>query len=154
EKNGSAFRGAAQRHFLRGTDRIFATTLAPESHAPGSQAPGSQAPWVASPLHRPHQHRHRRTGIDHMLARSIAKSLAVLFFLTGYCAAQTTDPGPIRVGDRWSYNIKDALTGDLRQAITIVVGEINEKEITTRVSIQGKDRPTTMIWDPDWGRMD
>jgi hypothetical protein len=89
-----------------------------------------------------------------MLARSIAKSLAVLFFLTGYCAAQATDPGPIRVGDRWSYNIKDALTGDLRQAVTIVVGEINEKEITTRVSIQGKDRPTTMIWDPDWGRID
>ena len=63
-----------------------------------------------------------------MLARSIAKSLAVLLFLTGYCAAQTVDPGPIRVGDRWSYDIKDALTGDVRQTVTIVAAEINEKE--------------------------
>ena len=59
-----------------------------------------------------------------MPARSIAKSLAVLLFLTGYCAAQAVDPSPVRVGDRWSYNIKDALTGDLRQAVTIVAAGV------------------------------
>ena len=92
-----------------------------------------------------------------MLARSIAKSLTVLLFLTGYCAAQTVDPGPIRVGDRWSYDIKDALTGDLRQAVTIVAGDVNEKEITTRISARGKDgrdRPMTIVFNPDWGRID
>jgi hypothetical protein len=89
-----------------------------------------------------------------MLARSIARSLTALLFLTGYCAAQTVDPGPIRVGDRWSYDIKDALTGDLRQAVTIVVGEVNEKEITTRTSVRGRDRPNTIVFNPDWGRID
>jgi len=89
-----------------------------------------------------------------MLGRLIANSLAVQLLLAGYCAAQTVDPGPIRVGDRWSYDIKDDLTGDLRQAITVVVGEVNDKEITTRVTVPGKDRPQTMVYDLDWGRID
>ena len=71
-----------------------------------------------------------------MLIRLIAINLAVLlFFLPVYCMAQTVDPGAVRLGDRWSYDIKDDLTGDLRHAITIVVVEVNEKEITTRATI-------------------
>jgi hypothetical protein len=92
-----------------------------------------------------------------MLRRVIAKSLAIQLLLVSYCAAQTVDPGPIRVGDRWSYDIKDALTGDLRQAVTIVAAEINEKEITTRISARGRDgrdRPMTIVFNPDWGRID
>jgi hypothetical protein len=89
-----------------------------------------------------------------MLRRTIATTLAVQLLLVSYCAAQAVDPGPIRVGDRWSYDIKDALTGDLRQAVTIVIGEINEKEITTRTSVRGKDRPNTIVFNPDWGRID
>jgi hypothetical protein len=89
-----------------------------------------------------------------MLRRAIAKSLAIQLLLVSYCAAQAVDPGPIRVGDRWSYDIKDALTGDLRQAVTIVAAEINEKEITTRISVRGKDRPLTFVFDPGWGRID
>jgi len=84
----------------------------------------------------------------------IAISVAVLLLAAGYGAAQSVDPGPIRVGDRWSYDIKDDLTGDLRQAATVVVVEINDKEITTRASIRGKDRPLTMVHDLDWGRID
>jgi hypothetical protein len=82
--------------------------------------------------------------------------LATQVFLAGHCAAQAVDPGPVRVGDRWSYDIKDALTGDVRQAVTIVAAEIKEKEITTRVSVRGKDRDRSMtiVFDPDWGRID
>ena len=47
----------------------------------------------------------------------------------------------LRVGDRWSYEIKDDLTGDLRHAVTVVVVDINDKEITTRTAIRGRDRP-------------
>jgi hypothetical protein len=92
-----------------------------------------------------------------MLRRVIAKSLAIQLLLVSYCAAQTVDPGPIRVGDRWSYDIKDALTGDLRQAVAIVAAEINEKEVTTRISARGRDgrdRPMTIVFNPDWGRID
>jgi len=86
--------------------------------------------------------------------RAVATSLAVLLSWFQPCAAQTPEPGPVRVGDRWSYDIKDDATGDLRHAITVVVVDINENEITTRTLIRGKDRPQTMVFDRDWGRID
>jgi hypothetical protein len=89
-----------------------------------------------------------------MIGRLIAINLAALLFLHAASAAQTAEPGPIRVGDRWSYEIKDDLTGDLRHAVTVVVVDITDKEITTRTAIRGKDRPQTMVFDLDWGRID
>ena len=89
-----------------------------------------------------------------MLKGLLAIGLAVLLCWPASCAAQTADPGAIRVGDRWSYDIKDELTGDLRQTSTIVVVDINDKEITTRTTYRGKDRPQTMVFDLDWGRID
>ena len=76
-----------------------------------------------------------------MVKGILAISLAVLLCWPANCAAQTGDPGPVRVGDRWSYDIKDDLTGDLRQAITIVVVDVNDKEITTRDHISGQRSP-------------
>ncbi len=43
--------------------------------------------------------------------------------LSGYGAAETGDTGSVGVGDRWSYDIMDALAGDLMHAITNVVDE-------------------------------
>src|SRR5262245_59968914 len=87
-----------------------------------------------------------------MPGRLIVTSL--LLFLSWSCAAQTPDPGPVRVGDQWSYDIKDGLTGDLRRSITVVVAATTGKEITTRVTSLGKDRPQTNVYDSDWGRID
>src|SRR2546423_15308604 len=89
-----------------------------------------------------------------MIGCLIAINLAALLFLHADSAAQTAEPGPIRAGDRWSYEIKDDLTGDLRHAVTVVVVDITDKEITTRTAIRGKDRPQTMVFDLDWGRID
>jgi hypothetical protein len=89
-----------------------------------------------------------------MLKDILAIGLAVLLCWPANCAAQTAGPRTIRVGDRWSYDIKDGLTGDLRQAITIVVVDIDDKEITTRTTFRGKERPQTMVFDLDWGRID
>jgi hypothetical protein len=90
-----------------------------------------------------------------MLIRATAIGLALQLLLPGYSLAQSVDPGPIRVGDRWSYEIKDSLTGDLRPATTVVVGEVTDKEITTRVTARGRDRPPqAMVYDLDWGRID
>jgi len=80
--------------------------------------------------------------------------LALLLLLPDYSQAQSADPGPIRVGDRWSYEVKDSLTGDLRPAMTVVVADVNDKEITTRIAVRGRERPQTAIFDPDWGRID
>jgi hypothetical protein len=88
-----------------------------------------------------------------MLRRVTAISLALLL-LPDYSQAQSVDPGPVRVGDRWSYEIKDALTGDLRPATTVVVGDVTDKEVTTRVTVRGREHPQTVVFDPDWGRID
>src|SRR5262245_10164474 len=80
--------------------------------------------------------------------------LAVLLCWPGACPAQTDDPGPIRAGDRWSYESKDAATGDIRNIFTLVVAEITDKEISTRVSSRGKDRPRTVVFDLQWGIVD
>src|SRR5262245_32011188 len=66
-----------------------------------------------------------RTRSQHLFAIS----LAVLLCWLGTCAAQEVDGEAIRVGDRWSYEIRDDLTGDLRHAVTTVVVDINDKEI-------------------------
>jgi len=42
--------------------------------------------------------------------------------------------------DRWAYE-QGRSNGDLRQAIAVVVVEINDKEITTRVNSRGKIPP-------------
>ena len=89
-----------------------------------------------------------------MLRRFTAIGLALLLLLPGYSQAQGDDTGPIRVGDRWSYEVKDSLTGDPRPAMTVVVGEVNDKEITTRIAVRGRERPQTAVFDPDWGRID
>ena len=89
-----------------------------------------------------------------MLRCFIAIGLAFLLFLPEYPAAQEIDPGAVRVGDRWSYDVKDDLTGDFKVSMTFEVVEVNEKEITTRVHYRGKPPPRTMIFDLDWGRID
>ena len=67
---------------------------------------------------------------------------------------QTDDPGPVRVGDRWTYEVKDAATEDIRAVMTVVVVDIDDKEITTRVSSRGKDRPRTIVFDSQWAMLD
>jgi hypothetical protein len=71
------------------------------------------------------------------------------------CPAQVVDPGPVRVGDRWSYDLKDGVTGEVRQSYSYFVFDINDKEIVTRMIIKGpEDRYQTVVFNLDWGLMD
>ncbi|SRR5687767_11631967 len=63
-----------------------------------------------------------------------AKALVAVLLWPSLAAAEASDAGVVRVGDRWSYDVKDGLTGDLRNQITVVTVDVNEKEITTRAS--------------------
>src|SRR5262249_38001281 len=54
----------------------------------------------------------------------------------------------------WTYESKDAATGDIRNVFTVVVVEITDKETTTRISFRGKDRPRTVVFDLQWGIVD
>ena len=89
-----------------------------------------------------------------MLKAIAAAVLAAVFLAPASAAAQGTGSGEVRVGDRWSYDVKDGATGDLRQAITIVVVDVTDKEINTRISVAGANRPRVFIFAHDWGRID
>jgi len=90
-----------------------------------------------------------------MIRQFVAGVLTVLFLGIGNSfAEETAAPDDVRVGDRWSYDVKDDATGDLRRAITYVAIEITDKEITTRVMERGKDQPNTVVFNRDWGRID
>jgi hypothetical protein len=89
-----------------------------------------------------------------MLTRLVAIGLVLLLIGPREGGAQPAASGAVQVGDRWSYDIKDTLTGDLRRAVTVVVVEVTNKEITTRESALGRDHPQTTVYDLDWGRID
>jgi hypothetical protein len=97
-------------------------------------------------------------GIDEMVRRITAAALATIVFACGSAHAQTAAPAAadVRVGDRWSYDVKDDATGDLRNSITVVVVDVTEKEINTRIAVKGKEGqpPRPFIFAHDWGRID
>lgn len=80
--------------------------------------------------------------------------LAVWVFAAKPLTAQTSNTRPVQVGDRWSYDVKDAITGDVRESITVVAIEVTDKEINTRITVRGNNRARTFIFSPDWGRID
>ncbi len=55
--------------------------------------------------------------------------------------AQVGDLAGVLPGDRWVYEIKDEITGDLKLTTTVVVLDVSESEINTRVSVRGATRP-------------
>src|SRR5262249_21353110 len=98
-------------------------------------------------------------GMLHMTRQIMAIALVAALVASVFCsatwAAQSDDPGPVRVGDRWSYDLKDGATGDLRQAFTYVVAEINDREIITRLTPKGhENRTQTVVYDLNWAIVD
>src|SRR5262245_13265633 len=83
-----------------------------------------------------------------------AIGLAALIGWSARCAAEPVDPGPVRVGDRWSCEVKDGATGDRKHSVAIVVIEINDKEITTRHTLRGMNRYQTVVHNRQWGVID
>ena len=82
-----------------------------------------------------------------------AALLAVVVFASGAAGAQHAAKVDVRVGDRWSYELKDAATGDLRHSATILVVDVTDKEINTQITLVGRDRPLMYIYGRDWGRI-
>jgi hypothetical protein len=69
-------------------------------------------------------------------------------------AAQTADLAGVLPGDRWSYEITDEITGDLKQTTSIVVLSLSDAEINTRVTNRGALRPIQIAFDRSWNRLD
>src|SRR5262245_36845104 len=68
--------------------------------------------------------------------------------------AQVADLAGVLPGDRWVYEVTDEVTGDLRQTMTVVVLDVSENEINTRLSTRGAERPRQIVFDRNWNRID
>ena len=69
-------------------------------------------------------------------------------------SAQVADVAGVLPGDRWVYELKDEITGDLKSTTTVVVLDVSDKEINTRFSIRGAARPQQIVFDRGWSRID
>ena len=68
--------------------------------------------------------------------------------------AQVADLTGVLPGDRWVYEVMDEITGDLKLTTTVVVVDVSEKEINTRVSTRGAASPRQIVFDRAWSRID
>ena len=68
--------------------------------------------------------------------------------------AQVPDIAGVLPGDRWVYEVTDEMTGDVKSTTTVVVLDISESEIHTRVSTRGAASPRQIVFDRAWNRID
>src|SRR5437764_15328058 len=69
-------------------------------------------------------------------------------------SAQVADIAGVLPGDRWAYELRDEITGDLKLTTAVVVLDVSEKEIQTRISTRGVAAPRPIVIDRSWNRVD
>ena len=73
---------------------------------------------------------------------------------TSQGVAETPDLAGVLPGDRWTYDVTDEITTDLKSTVTVVVVDVSEREINARVSSRGAQRPRQVVFDRGWSRID
>jgi hypothetical protein len=88
------------------------------------------------------------------MGRLMLIALASLTMLNPALAQSPRDASEgIKVGDWWTYNQKDEITGTVRDTYTSTVTEISPKEIITSLSFRGRSNLGVVIFDHDWNRI-
>ena len=86
------------------------------------------------------------------------KWLSILLLATAgsvcQAPAQVADIAGVLPGDRWVYEVTDEMTGDVKSTTTVVVLDVSEAEIHTRVSTRGAAGPRQIVFDRSWNRID
>jgi hypothetical protein len=80
--------------------------------------------------------------------------LPMLLGTVHQAAAQTADVAGVMAGDRWTYELTDEITGDVKQTSTVNVVSVSDNEIVTRVTARGNERPLQIVYDRNWNRLD
>jgi len=65
--------------------------------------------------------------------------------------AQTTG-NSARVGDQWTFNRKDEITGLLKDTYTVTVTEITPQQIVASIAVKGQD-PIVAAYNHDWNQV-
>ncbi len=90
-----------------------------------------------------------------MIRILISAVLGALALWPGALRAQTAEDAvaAVQVGDRWSYDVKDEITGFPGDAYTFVVTEISPQEIVTAITLTGKPGTGLVVFDHQWNRI-
>jgi hypothetical protein len=85
----------------------------------------------------------------------LATAFAILMLVPGSgTKAQTADLSGVKPGDRWTYDYRDEISGDVKHTATYVTVDVTDKEITTRLSLRGRPGARTVAYTPSWSRID
>jgi hypothetical protein len=68
--------------------------------------------------------------------------------------AKSPDADAVRVGDRYTFNTKNEITGEAMDTYVVLVTEISDKEIVTAISFPGKTGSRIVVLDHDLNRLD
>jgi hypothetical protein len=79
--------------------------------------------------------------------------LLVTFGMFREAPAQVADIAGVLPGDRWTYEVQDEITGDVKATTTVVVLDVSENEVNTRVTTRGVG-PRQIAFDRSWNRID
>lgn len=107
---------------------LFAVTsaFAEEPAAPPSAAPNANPPQVAPAQVAPAQ----------------AGPVQV--------APTQTASAQVAIGDHWTYELKDEISGELKTTRTDIVTDVSNDQITVRFDVAGTNRTGIMIYDHFW----
>jgi hypothetical protein len=72
----------------------------------------------------------------------------------GTATSQVADLAGVLVGDRWTYETTDEISGDVKHTVTVFVLDVSKSEINTRVTTRGAASPRQIIFDRTWNRID
>lgn len=61
---------------------------------------------------------------------------------------------PVRTGDRWIFELKDEISGEIRGTYVKLATEISDREIVTTITRRGEERSQLIVFDRDWNRID
>ncbi len=60
------------------------------------------------------------------------------------------DMRQVAVGDHWSYDLTDEISGEIKRRQTATVTEVSTKDVTVRIEIAGSDNVGIIIYDNSW----
>ncbi len=88
-------------------------------------------------------------------------SLAFVFQISSAIAEDASpskepdkQPEGVKVGDQWTYDQTDEITGNLTFTYTNTVASVTDKEITLRLTRRGDERRGLVVFDTNWNLLD
>jgi hypothetical protein len=68
-------------------------------------------------------------------------------------SVQSANMSEVAVGDHWIYEIKDGIDGEIVSIQKVIVTDVSESEVATRVDVLNKDESSSIIYDKSWNEI-